>query len=335
MNILAFIASAWWAILIALVAGGIIFVIFAMAERIIAGLVTSVIAFFLVLGLCAGISSYSPIQKGNVGLVSRFGGLTGVVFKPGLNWKAPFIEGIDVFDTTQQAYEMSDTPDTSGAQWTDYAVDSQTSDGQTVDISATTIFRIPDGNSAVNIRQNIGIMAEVVENVVKANVRSIARNTSKRYTASQLYSGDITEFQEDVRGQLEAKFNEQGEGLVLVDFKVRGIRFEEKYSDAIEAKQIAAERIVTEQNNAKAAVYEAQKRAELAKGDAQARIEKAKGEAEAVRLEADANAYAIEAEGKTLKKYKEILTLRFVESLNDKTLFLPSDAFQYMLPIEK
>jgi regulator of protease activity HflC (stomatin/prohibitin superfamily) len=333
MEIFAFLAAAWWAILIALVLGGIWFIAWAINEKLGVGLVGSFLVFILAMFVMAGISSYTTVQRGTVGLVSRYGGLTNVVFRPGLNWKTPFIEGIEIFDTTQQAYEMSAHPDTSNAQWTDYTVGSQTSDGQTVDISATTIFRIPDGEAAVNIRQNIGITSEVVENVVKANVRSIARNTSKRYTAGQLYSGDITDFQEDVREQLETKFAEQGEGLVLVDFKVRGIKFEEKYSDAIEAKQIAAERIVTEENNANAAVFEARKTKELAIGEADATRERAKGEADAIKLEADANAYAIEAEGRALKKYDEILTLRFVENLNDKTLFLPSDAFQYLLPL--
>ena len=223
MTVFAFLAAAWWAVLLALIIGLIWFIAWAMNERWITASLGAVVAFAMTFGICAGISSYTTVQRGNVGLVSRFGGLTGIVFQPGLNWKTPFVESVEVFDTTQQSYEMSAHPETSQAQWTDYTVGSQTSDGQTVDISATTIFRIPDGESAVSIRQNIGVTKEVVENVVKANVRSITRNTSKRYTAGQLYSGDITEFQEDVRDQLENKFLEQGEGLILVDFKVRVI----------------------------------------------------------------------------------------------------------------
>lgn len=341
MSVLAFLGAAWWALLLALVFAGIavVAVIMAVDEEnhkvgCISAPLAGIVVFAIVFGILAAISSYTTVQRGTVGLVSRFGALTGTVFQPGLHWKTPFIETVEVFDTTQQSYEMSDFPDESLAQWTDFTVGSQTSDGQSVKISATTIFRVPDGDAAVSIRQNIGIMDEVVENVVKANVRSIARNTSKLYTAAQLYSGDITEYQDDVGDQLADEFDDTGEGLILVDFKVRGIAFEEKYSDAVEAKQIAAERIVTEENNAKAAVFEAQRTQELAKGEAQANVERAKGQAEATRVEAEANAYAIEQEGAALKRFNEVLTLRFIENLNDKTLFLPSDAMQYLLPLE-
>lgn len=333
MDFVGFLMAAWWAILIALVIGLIWTLGWGFKERFITAFVGGFVVAGLTFAIIASLNSYTTIERGNVGLVSRFGGLTGEVFRPGLNWKGAFVESVEVVDTTQQSYEMSANPETSNAQWTDYTVGSQTSDGQGIDISATTIFRIPDEVAAVNIRQEIGVTTEVVENVVKANVRSITRNTSKLYTASQLYSGDITDFQEDVRKQLEAKFAEQGEGLVLVDFKVRGIKFEDKYTNAVEDKQIAAEQIVTAENQAKQAVFEAQRAKELAIGDAQAEAERAKGRAEAIKVEADANAYAIEAEGQALRRYDEILTLRFIENLNDKTLFLPSDAFQYLLPL--
>lgn len=348
MDFLAFVGASWWAWLLAgAVALLVSVIIFTKMETSLTGcitpVVTGIVIFALVFGVMAAISSYTTVQRGTVGLVSRFGALTGTVFQPGLHWKTPFIETVERFDTTQQSYEMSDYPDTSKAQWTDFTVGSQTSDGQSVAISATTIFRVPDGEAAVSIRQNIGPMEEVVENVVKANVRSIARNTSKLYTANQLYSGDITEYQDDVGRQLAVEFEGTGEGLILVDFKVRGIKFEEKYSDAVEAKQIAAERIVTEQNNAEAAVYEAQKIQEIAKGEANASVERAKGEAEAVKLRADANAYAVEVDadaqayaaeeiGKALQRYEQVLQLRFIENLNNQTVWLPSD-FQYLLPV--
>jgi regulator of protease activity HflC (stomatin/prohibitin superfamily) len=351
MEELAFIGTSWYAWLFAgvvAIAVGVLVMVNTDPENKGLGCVSivglCVVVFAFIFGVMAAVSSYTTVQRGTVGLVSRFGALTGTVFQPGLHWKTPFIESVEVFDTTQQSYEMSAHPDTSQAQWTDYSVGSQTSDGQSVDLSATVIFRVPDGKSAVAIRQNIGSIEEVVQNVVKANTRSITRNTSKLYSANQLYSGDITEFQEDVREQLEGEFSSTGEGLILVDFKVRGIGFEEKYSDAVEAKQIAAERIVTEENNANAAVYEARKVKELAIGEADAAIERARGQAESVKINADADAYAVTIDadaqayatleiGMALRKYKEVLQLRFIENLNSQTLFLPSDGFQFLLPL--
>lgn len=343
-EIFAFLAASWWATLIALILGGIWLIGWLMAEKKLTAGIGSVIVVLMAFVLCAGLSAYSTIERGNVGLVTRFGALTGEVFQPGLNWKTPFIESVEVFDTTQQAYETSEYPETSLAGWPDYTVTSQTSDGQTVKLSYTLIFRIPDGNTAVGIRQNIGPMDEIVENCVKANSRSISRNASRVYSAGQLYSGDVIEYQTDVFDQIRSQFDATCGGLILVDFKVRGIGFEEKYSDAIEAKQIEAERIIKEQNAARASVFEAQKIAELAKGDAQASIERATGDAESVRIRADADAYSVQVDadaqayaiqelGKSLDKYESVLSLRFIENLNDKTLWLPSDAIQYYLPL--
>jgi regulator of protease activity HflC (stomatin/prohibitin superfamily) len=366
MSIIAFIGAAIVPILISLLLGIIVFVPivatgikerrvstdygtevdkYIPGTRMLLAITSALLVALLAFGLMAAFNSYTTIERGNVGLVTRFGRLIGTVFPPGLNWKSPFIERVEIIDTTQQAYEMSSHPEESKATWTDYSVSSQTSDGQTVSINATTIFRIPTGDAAVNIRQNIGPIAEVVENVVKANTRSITRNLSKTFEAEQLYTGDIIAYQDAVRDELEKKFAQQGEGLVLADFLIRGIKFEDKYSDAVEEKQIAAENIVTQQNNAQAAIHEAQKIAELAKGDAQATIERAKGDAERVRLNADASAYAVEIDadaqayateeiGRALERYQTVLSLRFIESLNDKTLFLPTEGIDYLLPLE-
>jgi regulator of protease activity HflC (stomatin/prohibitin superfamily) len=302
-----------------------------------------ILVFAMIFGIAAGISAYTTVERGTVGLITRYGRLTDVVFQPGLNWKFPFIEKVEIFDTTQQSYETSDHVETSKAQWPDYSVTSQTSDGQTVSIGYTLIFRIPDGEAAVGIRQNVGPIEEVVENCVKANSRSISRNTSRAYEASQLYSGDVVEYQDDVFDRVKSQFDATCGGLILVDFKVRGIGFEEKYSDAIEAKQIENGRVIKEQYAAEAAIHEAAKTRNLAKGEADAKVERALGDAEAVRIAADADAYAVEIDadaqayatneiGKALQKYEEVLQLRFIENLNSQTVWLPSQGFEFLLP---
>jgi len=215
----------------------------------------------------------------------------------------------------------------------DYPISSNTSDGQIISITATTIFRIPDAEAAVNIRQNIGNIEEVVENVVKANSRSWGRTLAKSYPADVLYSGKVTELQNDIRDKLVEKFAEQGYGLVLVDFLIRSIGFSPEYVDAIENKQIAEENVITEQNNAEKAKWLAQQEIEQKRGEALGRLELAKADAEAVKLSADAEAYAIEQRGTALKRYPDILQLNFVEQLSDNWGFLPSDSIEWLLPV--
>jgi len=338
MNVFGFLVASWWALVIAILIAFIAF----MAAIMLTGddrgfkvvyVIAPVLTFVLVFLLIAGINSYTTIQKGTVGLVTRYGGLTSEVMKPGLNWKYPFIERVEVVDTTQQTYEMSEYPDTSKADWVDYPISSNTSDGQIISITATTIFRIPDAEAAVNIRQNIGNIEEVVENVVKANSRSWGRTLAKSYPADVLYSGKVTELQNDIRDKLVEKFAEQGYGLVLVDFLIRSIGFSPEYVDAIENKQIAEENVITEQNNAEKAKWLAQQEIEQKRGEALGRLELAKADAEAVKLSADAEAYAIEQRGTALKRYPDILQLNFVEQLSDNWGFLPSDSIEWLLPV--
>lgn len=338
MDIFGFLVASWWAWAIAILVAFLAFMAAIMLTQDDRGfkavyVVAPVLTFVIVFLLIAGVNSYTTIQKGTVGLVTRYGGLTNQVMKPGLNWKYPFIESVEVVDTTQQTYEMSEYPDTSKADWVDYPISSNTSDGQVISITATTIFRIPDAEAAVNIRQNIGTVEEVVENVVKANSRSWGRTLAKNYTADVLYSGDIVDLQNDIRDKLGETFAEHGYGLVLVDFLIRSVGFSAEYIDAIENKQIAEENVITEQNNAEKAKWLAQQAVEEKRGEALGQIELAKAQAEAVRLAADAEAYAIELRGQALKRYPEVLQLNFVEQLGDNWGFLPSDSIEWLLPV--
>ena len=102
MEILAFIGASWWAWLIALgIAAMVVSLLYHMMDGgragCISGAVAGLVTFALIFGIMAGVSSYTTIQRGTVGLVSRFGALTGTVFSPGLHWKTPFIETAEIF----------------------------------------------------------------------------------------------------------------------------------------------------------------------------------------------------------------------------------------------
>ena len=129
-----------------------------------------------------------PVEYGTVGLVVRFGGLTGQVFKPGLHWKTPFIDKVVTLPTIVQSYETSDHPELSGANFTDVPVTAQTVDGQQITVKYTLLFRIP-AERAVNIVQNVGYMNAVVENIVKAYSRNLSRLWAQKYSAMTCIAG--------------------------------------------------------------------------------------------------------------------------------------------------
>ncbi|MDH4135253.1 MAG: SPFH domain-containing protein [Anaerolineae bacterium] len=272
-----------------------------------------IVAGVVFLALILSSSSYVQIQYGTVGVVTRFGAVTGRVMHPGLNWKLPFVEGVVHYRTQEIIYQTVEQGE-SLADYVDIPTDTTTADGQQIILKYSIRFRI-DPERVSWIANNIGNERDVVEKVVKFHSRILARNVPKEYEALDLYTGNIQAVQSQFEEQLEPLFAEKG--VLLDSFGLRKIEFTEDYKQAVEQKQIEAENVITEQNRAEQAVYRAQGQVEIAKGEAQSTIERARGDAEKVKLLAEAEAEAIQIKGEALAKYPAIIQLQFVESLSD------------------
>jgi regulator of protease activity HflC (stomatin/prohibitin superfamily) len=271
------------------------------------------VAGVVFLALVLASSSYVQIEYGTVGLVTRFGAVTGRVMPPGLNWKMPLVEGVVRYRTQEIIYQTVGEGE-SQADYSDLPTDTTTADGQQIILKYSIRFRI-DAERVSWIANNIGDERDVVEKVIKFHSRILARNIPKEYAALDLYTGNIQAVQDQFEEQLGPLFAEKG--IVLDSFGLRKIEFTEDYKQAVEQKQIEAETVTTEQHKAEQAVYQAQAQVERAKGEAQSTIERARGDAEKVKLLAGAEAEAIQIKGEALAMYPAIIQLRFVESLSD------------------
>lgn len=298
--------------------------------------------------------AYTPVEVGTVALIKRFGGLTGAVLEPGLHWRIPFVDQVVVIPTVVLSYETSDNPQTSGANYPDYPVNAQTIDGQQVVIKYTVLFRLPP-QQAVRIVQNVGRPSDVVENVVKAHSRNLARLWAQNYTAEDLYSGEgIFDYEMKVQEKLAKELEKYG--VVLESFLVRKVEFDEDYIRAIEQQQIAQEAIETASYEAEAAKYKKEEQIRLAEADAerirlqaaadaeriklQAAAEaerirlQAAAEAERQRLLADAEAYSIRTRGEALSKFPQLVQWEFVRNLqNVRWGILPGENLTPLIPL--
>ncbi len=292
----------------------------------IVGIGIAVLALALVIGL-----SLAPVRFGTVKAVTFAGGLSGTVYHQGLNFKAPW-QGTRTFNIQRQTYETSNNPGSSLANFTDYVIEAKTSDGQSIQVSYTVIFRVPP-ITVVSVLDNYGSMEAVVENIVKAKSRSEARKSAQNYEAGALYSGvGIKLYETEVAQILEGSYD--NEGVVLVEFLIREISFEPAYVDAITAKQIAAENIVTQKNNARAAAFERDRTVTLAEADAATKVLLAEADAERITLLADAQAEAITLQGIALEEYPQMTQWEFVQHLENVTWgFLPSEGVTPLIPI--
>ncbi len=294
---------------------------------IIAGIGVLFIAILILIGL-----TYTPVEVGTVALIKRFGGLTGVFYEPGLHWRIPFVDQVVTVPTVLISYETSANPDVSRADYTDYAVNAQTVDGQQILVKYTILFRIPP-EGAVRIVRNVGEPEQVVENIVKAHSRNLTRLLAQSYTAEDLYSGEgIFNYEMEVQEGLINEFKEYS--ISLSDFLVRKIEFDEDYIRAIEEQQIAQEAIKTAQYQADAAEYEKQRQIRLSEAEAERIKLQAEAEAERQRLLADAEAYGIQSRGKALEEYPELVQWEFVRNLqNIQWGILPGDGLTPLIPL--
>jgi len=272
-----------------------------------------VLAFCVVI---AFFSSYVQIDYGTVGMVTRFGRITGRIMTPGLNWKLPLVDRVVIYHTQEIVYVTADPGDEepSAGKYVDYPTDTTTADGQQIQVKYSVRFRI-DPARITQIANEIGDEVQLVEKVVKFHTRILARNIPKEYEALDLYTGNIQRVQEEFETQLRPLLEKKG--IILEAFGLRKIDFQENYVEAIEQKQIEAENVITEKNRAEQAKWKAQSMIEEAKGQAAATIENARGEAERIRLLAAAEAESIKLKGEVLKQYPEVIQLEFVESLSD------------------
>lgn len=215
----------------------------------------SAIGVFLVLGSLLGIRT---VDSGEVAVVTEFGKVTGRVLEPGAHLIVPFTQGTLYYNTKKVTYETSteDKQKKSEADYKDFTVDTNTEDGQPVDIAYTIRFSV-DPTKATWIAQNIGGQTALVEKIVKTESRIWARNVPRRFSAEDLYTGEGSQkVQEEIFAQIKPAFEKNG--LTLDSVGLREIVFDQAYTEAIKSKQVAAVRVETEKNIAAQAEFKKQ-----------------------------------------------------------------------------
>ena len=276
------------------------------------GCTAAAVAVVVIALLITGSLAYTPVDYGTVALITRFGAVTGRVLHPGLNWRIPFVDGVIKYRTQEIVYETAATATT--ADYYDVPTDTTTADGQQIKLKFSVRFHI-DASQVEIIANTLGSEAEVVSKVVKFHARILARNIPKQFKAADLYAGDILQVQEQFRAELEPLLSK--DGVLLDDFGLRQITFEEDYIQAVEQKQIEAEKIIAEEYKRDQATFQAEAVVELAKGEANATIERARGDAERKKVLAEAEAEAIRLKGEALAEYPEIMQFEFIQGLAD------------------
>jgi len=228
-------------------------------------IVVAVLLGIIGLGLLFSIKS---VDAGEVAVVTRFGAVTGRVLYPGVNTIVPFIEGVKYINTKFMLYETMKPEDVKNSK-TDYKdgpVDTTTKDGQPVDVYYTITFSI-DPTQSTWVINKFGGESALVDKIIRAQTRSIARTLPANFSAEELYVGvGRNKVAKEIFNEIQPIFSRNG--IILDSVLVRELGWDPSYVKAISEKQMASVQIDTEANKALQAKYQKEARITQAEGQA-------------------------------------------------------------------
>ncbi len=252
----------------------------------------------LLAGLLVVLVAYNScttyVEPGQYGVKQViFGSGQGVhkdVYQPGLHWLTPGAERMHVFPADLQVLEMSDEASPGGHllnMRTVPAIKIQTSEGYTVSVDVTVVYRIDD---PYQVMTQIGPGRMYEDIAVIPLAAQQLRRTLGELDAEQFYSGDTREravaaTQRHLIDELAPK------GLRVTHVLVRQYRYDGRYQQAIEQRKIQDQTVFKNQAEAQAAQREAEKNKIVAEGAASVEVELARGAAEVQKLQSEADLY--------------------------------------------
>jgi regulator of protease activity HflC (stomatin/prohibitin superfamily) len=205
------------------------------------------------------------VDAGHVGVVTRFGAVTGTIFEQGLNYKIPFAESVWIADVRTQKEQV------------DAAAASR--DLQEVKSTIALNYHL-DARQAAAVYRQIG--PQYKTRIVDPAIQEAFKFTTAQFTAEELIT------QREIVKQRAREFLRERLGAfnVLVDeLNIVSFEFAKSFNDAIEAKQVAAQRVQQSLNEQQRAKVEADTKVITAQGDASAVLTRAKAASEAQSLQ--------------------------------------------------
>lgn len=223
------------------------------ARRIIKSVVFGALALIL---LITFFSSFRSIDTGKVGVVTRYGQVTGRELDEGLNWVAPWgINKVTEYDTKTQKVEANAKAATKDLQ----------------DVNATVVLNYGLNRGKVSeVHQRVGKEFQAIE--IDPQVQESFKAVSARYTASELIT-NRAEVKQAVLDNLRERV-QKDKRYTVHDIAITNFTFGEEFNKAIEAVQVA------NQNVAKA-----KQELETTKVEAEKRVAEATAAAESQRLQ--------------------------------------------------
>lgn len=254
-------------------------------------LIASISIVVLILALCC----ITTVPTGYTGIVTTFGRVEPYTFDAGFHVKSPFQKVVKMDNRTQKAEE---------------SLQAFSSDIQQVDISIAVNYSI-DQTTAEKLYKTVG--EEYYSKILYPRLLENTKAVFSKYTAEKLVA-----FREKLSTEItELVVEDVNEfGITVSSISVQDIDFTDAFTNAVEAKQVAAQNKLTAETEQAQLTMQAQQEAERQVIKAQADAEQAKiaaqADLEVTKIQADAAEYAGQKEAAKNKAISESLTSELV-----------------------
>ena len=232
----------------------------------------------------------ATVETGYTGIVTTFGRVEDITMEAGLHFKSP-LQKIIAMDNREQK--------------TSFTTEAFSSDIQQVNITGSINYAI-NKSTAMNLFKEVG--TDYFNKLVNPRMLEITKGVFSKYTAENLVANRET-LSESIRDGLYEEL--QDYGINVISLSIENIDFTDAFTDAVEAKQVAAQRKLQAEIEQSQMTMETQQQAERQRINAEAA-------ANVARINADADAYAVkvrsEAEAEANKLIAESLTELLIRS---------------------
>ena len=231
----------------------------------------------------------ATVETGYTGIVTTFGKVEDVTLEAGLHFKSPF-QRIIAMDNREQK--------------TSFTTEAFSSDIQQVNVTGSINYAI-NKKTAMNLFKEVG--TDYFNKLVNPRMLEITKGVFSKYTAENLVA-NREKLSQSIRDGLYSEL--EGYGINVISLSIENIDFTDAFTDAVEAKQVAAQRKLQAEIEQSQMTMETQQQAERQRINAEAA-------ANVARINADADAYSVkvrsEAEAEANKKIAESLTRNLIE----------------------
>lgn len=247
------------------------------------------IAMFLV-------SCIAVVPTGYTGILTTFGRVEDRTASSGINFIAPWQKIVKMDNRTQKVQIQTSA---------------FSSDIQQVDLTISVNYCI-DQSTAQTLYKTVG--TNYYDNVMFPRIQENTKAVFSQYTAENLIAkrDELSDMVAETTAKDLANY-----GITIVSISIEDIDFTDAFTNAVEAKQVAAQNKLTAETEQAQKTMEEEAAAERAVIAAQAEADKAiiaaNADLEVVKVQAEAALYAGEKEAEMNKRISESLTPELID----------------------